>query len=138
MMADPKKIKIAAAVLLNEHGQLLLVRKRGSVAFMQPGGKIAPGESAEEALSRELKEELCLDLTPRDFCYVGGFAAPAANEPNHVVEADLFEASVAADAPRRAAEIEEIAWIDPDCPATPTLAPLTRDEILPRYRRTRS
>ncbi|WP_408734888.1 NUDIX domain-containing protein [Asaia platycodi] len=38
-------IHIAAALLHDGAGRLLLVRKHGTVAFMQPGGKIEPGET---------------------------------------------------------------------------------------------
>jgi len=36
----PRIIRIAAAVLIGPDGRTLLVRKRGTEAFMQPGGKI--------------------------------------------------------------------------------------------------
>ncbi|EPM86442.1 NUDIX hydrolase, partial [Pseudomonas syringae pv. actinidiae ICMP 18804] len=38
-----KVINIAAALLIGADGRTLLVRKRGTQAFMQPGGKIEPG-----------------------------------------------------------------------------------------------
>jgi len=41
-----KTIRIAAALLIEPNGQTLLVRKRGTQAFMQPGGKIDAGEQA--------------------------------------------------------------------------------------------
>ncbi|MFD8543658.1 GNAT family N-acetyltransferase [Streptomyces sp. NPDC059649] len=43
-------------------GRLLSVRTRGNDTFYLPGGKYEPGESAREALSRELFEELGLDV----------------------------------------------------------------------------
>ncbi|WP_030411522.1 GNAT family N-acetyltransferase [Streptomyces sp. NRRL S-1448] len=43
-------------------GRLLSVRTRGNDTFYLPGGKYEPGESAPEALSRELSEELGLDV----------------------------------------------------------------------------
>ena len=42
---SPCIIHIAAALLLNAQGQTLLVRKRGTTAFMQPGGKIEAQEN---------------------------------------------------------------------------------------------
>lgn len=35
-------IRIAAALLVRNDGRTLLVRKRGSASFIQPGGKIDP------------------------------------------------------------------------------------------------
>ena len=34
-------IRIVAAVVLDDRHRVLVVRKRGTTAFMQPGGKIA-------------------------------------------------------------------------------------------------
>lgn len=126
-------IRIAAALLIGDDGQTLLVRKRGTQAFMQPGGKIDAGEQPAEALARELFEELNLHIDPEAAAYLGHFSAPAANEPGCTVEAELFQVNIdVAVAP--AAEIEEVRWIDPAGDGGLVLAPLTRDLILPFYR----
>ena len=123
-------IRIAAAVILNESGQTLLVRKRGTSAFMQAGGKIEPHEAPLDALRRELKEELGIDLGPETPAYLGRFSAPAANEEGRMVEADMFLLRLC-QAVRPAAELEEIRWIDPAAIPAMSLAPLTRDHLLP-------
>jgi hypothetical protein len=43
-------IRVAAAVIVDGHGRVLLVRNRGTTAFMQPGDKVTPGETAVEAM----------------------------------------------------------------------------------------
>jgi 8-oxo-dGTP diphosphatase len=126
-------IRIAAALLLGPDGRTLLVRKRGTQAFMQPGGKIEHGEQPVSALARELEEELGLLIDPAQARYLGQFCAPAANEPGHVVEAELFELRIDQGV-TPAAEIEEVRWIDPAGDGDLCLAPLTRDLILPFYR----
>lgn len=126
-------IRIAAALLIDPQGRTLLVRKRGTQAFMQPGGKIDAGESPQAALVRELHEELGLRLDPAQAVYLGQFSAPAANEPGFEVLAELFRVDSAEDvAP--AAEIEEVVWLAADQITDLELAPLTRDLILPLYR----
>jgi 8-oxo-dGTP diphosphatase len=126
-------IRIAAALLIGNDGQTLLVRKRGTQAFMQPGGKIDAGEQPVQALARELFEELNLRIEPDAAVYLGHFSAPAANEPGFTVEAELFQVNIDV-AVTPAAEIEEIRWIDPAGDGGLQLAPLTRDLILPFYR----
>jgi len=131
--ASPALIRIAAALLIGPDGRTLLVRKRGTQAFMQPGGKIDAHEQPAEALARELNEELGLTIDPIQAQFLGEFSAPAANEPGHVVQAQLFLLTIDVDV-SPAAEIEEVIWIDPACDGNVILAPLTRDVILPFYR----
>lgn len=127
-------LTIAAACLLDPQGRLLLVRKRHTQAFMLPGGKREPGESALAALQRELREELELPLAEEQFSRLGHFRAPAANEPDTWVEADIFVARL--DQPvAPAAELEELAWLGADQPYPATLAPLLREHVLPALRR---
>jgi 8-oxo-dGTP pyrophosphatase MutT (NUDIX family) len=131
----PRLIRIAAALLIGPDGRTLLVRKRGTQAFMQPGGKIEAREQPVHALARELEEELGLVIDPAHARYLGQFSAPAANEPGFVVHAELFLLTIDIDIDvTPAAEIEEVIWIDPATDGDVTLAPLTRDLILPFYR----
>ncbi|EKG36199.1 mutT/nudix family protein [Pseudomonas syringae pv. avellanae str. ISPaVe013] len=127
-----KIIRIAAALLIGADGRTLLVRKRGTQAFMQPGGKIEPGEPAPQALARELEEELGLIVNPAQAVFLGEFTAPAANEPGFEVNCQLYEVRTDAQAVP-AAEIEEVLWVDAHSHAGLQLAPLTRDLILPLY-----
>ena len=131
--ASARLIRIAAALLIGPDGRTLLVRKRGTEAFMQPGGKIEAHEQPVHALARELEEELGLVIDPAHATYLGKFSAPAANEPGFTVQAELFQLTIDSDV-SPAAEIEEVRWIDPTTDGNVTLAPLTRDLILPFYR----
>ncbi len=128
-----KTLRIAAALLTRADGKTLLVRKRGTEAFMQPGGKIDAGESALDALARELNEELGLVIAPEHARFLGEFSAVAANEPGFEVNCQLYGVHIE-DAVRPAAEIEEAIWVDGRNIEQLHLAPLTRDSILPLYR----
>ena len=121
-------IRIAAAIIVDREGRILLVRKRNTLFFMQPGGKLHDGETHEATLARELNEELGCSLLNAEF--LGVFSAPAANEPKHIVEATLFHAEITGDM-QATAEIEELAWVEPQQPTDLPLAPLTRYHVLP-------
>jgi 8-oxo-dGTP diphosphatase len=123
-------IKIVAALICDDTGRVLLVRKRGTKAFMQPGGKIDAGEDDITALSREISEELGCALDLESVLPLGAFDAVAANEPGFRVEANLYRVDVTGEIlPSR--EIDEAIWVDPASPPDIHLAPLTRDHVLP-------
>jgi len=58
---------VAAGILCDSRGRILIAERVGGGPFQGlwefPGGKIATGETAPEALSRELAEELGIEVT---------------------------------------------------------------------------
>lgn len=58
---------VAAGILCDNAGRILIAERLGGGPFQGlwefPGGKIAPGETAPQALSRELAEELGIEVT---------------------------------------------------------------------------
>lgn len=122
-------IRIVAAVVLDDRNHVLVVRKRGTTAFMQPGGKIEPGETPVQALRREIREELGAGVVEESIRPLGHHDAAAANEPGHRVAADLFLVSLDG-RPQPGAEIVEMAWVDPHAPGDIELAPLTVGAVL--------
>jgi 8-oxo-dGTP pyrophosphatase MutT (NUDIX family) len=90
-------------------GRLLVVRSRRKRAFYLPGGKLEPGETEQEALRREVDEELgvgLLDVRP-----LKRYLAPAYGEgPEALVDMTCFTAEL--DAPPAASgEIAELAMV---------------------------
>jgi 8-oxo-dGTP diphosphatase len=123
-------ISIVAALIRDETGRVLLVRKRGTVTFMQPGGKRDPGEDDATALARELDEELGCRVVSGSLKPFGEFVASSANEPGFEVHASVYAVDVVGViAPR--AEIEDMMWIDLARTDGIPLAPLTRHYVLP-------
>ena len=125
-------LRVAAAIITDPAGRTLLVRKRGTTAFQQAGGKIEQGESALKALVRELQEEVGLEVDLDATEYLGSFRAVASNEANTVIRAEIFAMTtdrvmVPGD------EIEQLLWIETDEPFGIELAPLTRDTVLPLW-----
>lgn len=93
-------------------GKLLSARSKNKQLFYIPGGKRELGESDIQALLREIKEEVCVDLMPDSIRYANTFKAPADGKNNDTTVkltcyfAD-FEGQLCPDA-----EIEEIKFID--------------------------
>lgn len=126
-------IVIAAAIVPNSQGQLLHVRKRGTSAFMLPGGKKEIGESGVDTTRREIAEELGIELAAKELEFLGEFEAMAANEPGATVRCEVFIASRVCDSAQPQAEIVEVRWFDSNSQAD-ELAPLSRDVVFPAYR----
>jgi len=109
-----------AAVAVVEDGRLLLVSKREAPdVFYLPGGKPEAGESAEECVRREVREELGADLASLEFDHT--IHAPAALE-GVPMAMDVFRAELVG-TPSAAAEIAAIAWHRPGEPLPGRLAP---------------
>ena len=126
-------ISVVAALIRDPDGRVLLVRKRGTEAFMQPGGKRDVGESDVAALSREIAEELGCRVRDTSARALGVFDCPAANEPGFQVNATVYAVDV--DGPiEPAGEIDQVVWIDPHALPDLPFAPLTRDHVLPLAR----
>lgn len=127
--ADQPVIRVSAVLAVDDAGRLLVVRKRGTQVWMQPGGKPEPGESPAETLTRELHEELGVRLDPAELEPLGTFTTAAANEAGTTLVADVFRAAiehpVVADA-----EIDAVLWMHPDEFAHHQLAPLITQHML--------
>lgn len=68
-LKNMKEIKVVAAIIQKENK--ILATKRGYGEFINmwefPGGKIEPGETKKQALVREIKEELNIEISVDNF-----------------------------------------------------------------------
>jgi 8-oxo-dGTP diphosphatase len=69
-----KSIDKVAWILLKE-GRILGARSKGKDKFYIPGGKREAGESDNETLIREIREELSVEIIPASIAYFGTFSA---------------------------------------------------------------
>ncbi len=106
-----KEIDKIAFIYLKD-GKILSTLSKGKDTYYIPGGKRENGESDEETLIRECKEELTIDIKRNSIKYYGTFEAQAHGKSEGVLvkmtcyTADFYgnlEAST---------EIEEIRWLD--------------------------
>jgi 8-oxo-dGTP pyrophosphatase MutT (NUDIX family) len=92
MMQTLEKIELhTAGLLVIQDNKLLLAFSKNKKAFYLPGGKIDQGETSQEAIIREIKEELNIDLIPEKLKFHYHISAPAYGEnANIVMEQDCY------------------------------------------------
>ncbi len=123
-------IEVVAGIIVNPQGRTLMVRKRGTNVFIQPGGKPEPGETAAVALLRELHEELGLAMAESDLEYLGEFESAAANEPGFRVRSQTFWCHADVRDVTVAAEIAEARWVSLT-DSSIDIAPLSSEHFFP-------
>lgn len=94
--------------------KVLSTRSKGKDAWYIPGGKRELGESDIEALIREVKEELSVDLLPKTIKHLDNFQAQAHGKPEGVfVHMTCYNADYTGNL-MPSSEIEEMAWLTSD------------------------
>ena len=106
-----EKVIDKLAWLYIRDGKFLAVRSQGKELFYLPGGKREAGESDEQALMREIKEELSVDLLPDSIQYAETFIAQADGKASGVsVQLTCYFAAYSGEL-QPDAEIEELAFL---------------------------
>lgn len=130
-MADFNKI----GLLVICEGRILMCRKDHFTSkLILPGGRIEPGESAQQCLVRELREELG-EVTPAEVEFVGSYADIAASDDPSIIktlEIQLYRGRLVG-TPVPSAEIVELVWFGPDSDKE-ELSPIMVNKILPDLR----
>ncbi len=103
---------VVAAGVIVENGRVLLTQRKAGAhlegAWEFPGGKLQAGEDPREALRRELREELGVDVTVGDIVEV---TFHRYEEANKVVLLLFFAATrLAASPPPRAIDVAAFEW----------------------------
>jgi 8-oxo-dGTP pyrophosphatase MutT (NUDIX family) len=124
-MADYNKV----GLLILQNGQMLLCRKKyGTRLLILPGGCIEAGESSEQCLQRELREELG-NVRVTSLEYVGTYSERAAGDEEKIVEIQLYRGALEG-RPVASSEIAELVWFSA-ADNRELLAPSLRNKILP-------
>ena len=107
---------------------LMMVRAHGKPYLLLPGGKQEKGETVEQALHREIQEELSTSAQDIEFLdEVRGYTPD-----DRPLTISLFIGTLKSD-PLPSSEIKEIVWLSRKNVSefAPHLTPITTKEILP-------
>jgi 8-oxo-dGTP pyrophosphatase MutT (NUDIX family) len=95
-----------------EDGKILSTKSKGRTKYYIPGGKRENGETDVQALSREIKEELSVELELPTLSFVGIFEAQAdGHKPGILVRMTCYSANYIGTL-RPDSEIEELVWLN--------------------------
>jgi 8-oxo-dGTP pyrophosphatase MutT (NUDIX family) len=93
-------------------GAILSTRSKGKDKYYIPGGKREPRETDAQALTREIKEELSVDIEPPSMYFIGIFEAQAdGHKPGVLVRMTCYTAAYSGKLSPDF-EISEIVWLN--------------------------
>lgn len=118
---NPTHLVSVAALVTNDQGEILLVNSpwRG---WEYPGGLIEPGETFQEALHREVREEAGVEIE------ITGFVGICKNVERNIVNID-FTAKYVTGELRTSEESTEVIWATPEEAYNMISFPLTRKRL---------
>ena len=128
-MTENIDIHKAGGVLIKDR-QLLVTRAKGKDIFVAPGGKLEPGETAIEAIVREMMEEVQVKVNPDTLTVLGTFQALAAGNESKTVEMEVLMIQDWTGEPTPSSEIEAIMWINSTTTGVP-LGSIFEHDVLP-------
>jgi len=121
-----KTIEVVAA-LIEKNGKFLLAQRFEHDAYGLlwefPGGKVEPEETDEQAIIREIKEELALEIE------AGGMVIAYSDEAEHLkINVRLYKCNIKNNEPK-ALECKTFGWFSPEQAQNLELAPADRKAL---------
>lgn len=123
----------ASGIILKDR-EVLVERSVGKEYFIHPGGKIESGETAKQAVIRELKEEFQIEVSEEDLELFDKNSAPAANSPEVDVHMEVFLVKKWQGEIMPDNEVEEIRWLTSDVPRDIKIGSIMEHETLPKLK----
>jgi 8-oxo-dGTP diphosphatase len=104
------EISVAAVALIRRRRMLMVTARNRDVLYL-PGGKVDPGESPADAVARETREEVAVELVAGSVRELFTVVTQAHGEPDgRQVRMVVFSADSDGE-PQPSAEVSEVHWV---------------------------
>lgn len=131
-------IEVKKTIILNENGEVLLLQRASTDSWCpnqweMPGGKVEPGESAEQSLAREVHEETGLFVLPNSIIYEEQKIATAGHRKGNLYCVTIYLCSlltIEAGQLRLSEEHDHAGWFNPNEALSLNLTTQTRNALL--------
>jgi 8-oxo-dGTP diphosphatase len=120
----------AAGIVIQDR-KVISTRSKESNIFITPGGKLEEGETEIQALIRELREELSIDVDRHDVEKIADYYAPAAGKTGKTIRMATYLVSQYTGTISANGEIEEVRSFNSSLPNDIEIAPLLSEKIIP-------
>lgn len=98
--------------------------------YLMPGGQLEKGETDEENLAREIKEELDCEIDLDSLDYINEYTDVSAAGPDKDVMIRVYHGNLIGE-PKPSSEIGAFAWIGKEDSENPKVSPIIKNKIIP-------
>jgi 8-oxo-dGTP diphosphatase len=123
-----------AAGIIIKNRCLLVARSKDKDMFFALGGKIEAGETPKQAVVRELKEELQINVDQNGLTFFGEYIAEAAGDPGRQVRMVVFLVGAFTGTIRPDNEIAEVRWLTSHDHDTVKIGSIFEHKVMPRLK----
>lgn len=136
-----KQITTVAGIIVNKNGEILCTKRDvGKYEYVSlkwefPGGKIEEGETQEEALERELREELEIKVNVKNFFYQVEHDYPDFHLSMGVFKCEFPEQHISMNVHKalkwvKPEDLMELDWAEADKPVAQKIANITKEQSI--------
>lgn len=133
MIEQSYDIYKVSGIIIRER-QVLATRSKGKSFYIQPGGKPEGNETDAQAVIRELREEMGIEVSEDNLEVIGTYYAEAAGQNGKRLKLVAYLVKNFTGIPQPQSEVEEIRGFTSQLPDGVELASILKHDIIPELK----